>query len=74
VDRLLAEPSPFVAMPPPEAPLARRARPRPRPRARRFAPPPPATPHTDDEFFVDELLDAMGCLPFSRAEIVRPSF
>jgi hypothetical protein len=26
VDRLLAEPSPYVAMPPPEAPLARRAR------------------------------------------------
>jgi len=74
VDRLLAEPSPYVAMPPPEAPLARRARPRPRPRARRFAPPPPAAAQTEDEYFVDELLDAMGCLPFSKAALAKPSF
>ena len=61
-------------MPPPEAPLARRARPRPRPRARRFTPPPPAAAQTEDEYFVDELLDAMGCLPFSKAELAKPSF
>ena len=42
--------------------------------ARRFTPPPPAAAQTEDEYFVDELLDAMGCLPFSKAPLAKPSF
>ena len=30
--------------------------------------------NAEDEYFVDELLDAMGCLPFSKAELAKPSF